>query len=83
MNKRRFIRNTCEVSSTAEAIPEQCTGEAQPPQIAGLADGTVYDIKGLASDLVDTIVSFSQNGSTAADVPEVFQELVIESPPSA
>ncbi|OSS53035.1 hypothetical protein B5807_02390 [Epicoccum nigrum] len=83
VNKRRSIRNTCEVSSAPEAVQEQCTEQGPPPQFAGLVDGTLYNIEGLSTDLVDTLVSFTKNGSTAADVPEVFQNLVVDNPPSA
>jgi hypothetical protein len=48
-----------------------------PPHKVGLADGSVYNIVGLEKTLVDTLVQFAQNGSTATDVPEVYHPLAV------
>jgi hypothetical protein len=42
-----------------------------------LADGSVYNIVGLDKTLVDTLVQFAHNGSTAVDVPEVYHQLAV------
>lgn len=57
-------------------MQQQC--EQQPPSRVGLADGSLYNIVGLEEDLVDTLIDFAYNGSSAADVPEVYAKLMVE-----
>jgi hypothetical protein len=57
-------------------VQKGCTTKEAPHRI-GLADGSVYDVVGLDKTLVGTLVQFAYNGSTAADVPEVYHPLTV------
>jgi hypothetical protein len=42
-----------------------------------LANGDLYNIVGLEKDLINTLIRFAYNGSSAAEVPEVYHKLAV------
>jgi hypothetical protein len=75
-NNKRANEASCDATGTVGKRQQKCAQQV-PPHRVGLADGSVYNIVGLEKTLVDTLVQFAQNGSTAADVPEVYHPLAV------
>ncbi|KAJ4373058.1 hypothetical protein N0V83_003349 [Neocucurbitaria cava] len=73
---KRAEQDSCDAPGASEEVQQQCEQQV-PPSRVGLADGSLYNIVGLETDMVDTLIDFAYNGSSAADVPEVYAKLVV------
>jgi hypothetical protein len=75
-NNKRADEASCDATGIVGKRQQKCMQQV-PPHRVGLADGSVYSIVGLDKTLVDTLVQLAQNGSTVADVPEVYHPLAV------
>ncbi|KAF2833664.1 hypothetical protein CC86DRAFT_461966 [Ophiobolus disseminans] len=69
--------DSCDAPGASIETQKKCTEQAGPPTRVGLADGVVYNTAGLETGLVETLIDLAFNGTTAAEVPEVYHNLVV------
>ncbi|KAF2031451.1 hypothetical protein EK21DRAFT_110821 [Setomelanomma holmii] len=74
-NKR--ADDSCDASWATEEVQQPCERHVAPTRLV-LVEGSSYNIEGLEKDHVDTLLSLAYNGSTSADLPELYTNLAVE-----
>lgn len=75
-NNKRADKESCDAADIPAEVQQKCEQQVSPNRV-GLADGSVYSIDGLDEELAATLVHFAYNGSSAADVPEIYHSLEV------
>ncbi|KAF2788439.1 hypothetical protein K505DRAFT_255545 [Melanomma pulvis-pyrius CBS 109.77] len=67
---RKVAEATCETGQTCKS--------PQKPDLLGLEDGQKYQIADMEDHLLDVLIDFAFNGTTAADIPAVYEKFEIK-----